>query len=313
MEQLKNIIKNCAFELGFCEIGFARYEKLEKEIQNYIQWLKNGYSATMTYLEKNIDKREDVKLILDDVKTIIVTAYPYYNKFKHSSSLFKISRYAWGEDYHKILADKLTKLVDFISDKIIDFKCKIYVDTGPILEKSWAVRAGIGWQGKNSMIISRTYGSFIFLGIILTNIEFEPDKPIKDYCGTCTKCIESCPTNAIVQPKVVDSRKCISFWTIEAKPEYEIPSSINLNGWIFGCDICQEVCPWNNKVKITDDVAFYPRYNQTNLDKHFLENLTPEIFKERFKDSPIKRAKFEGLKRNFLHIIKNIEYEQINQ
>jgi len=312
MEELKIALKKRAFELGFCEIGFARYERLDREILTYLKWLEKGYSASMTYLEKNIDKRTDVKLILEDVRTVIVTAYPYLNKFKHSSNLFKISRYAWGEDYHKVLLDKLKKLIEFIRNKSIGLRYKIYVDTGPILEKVWAIRAGIGWQGKNSLIISRNYGSFIFLGIILTNVEFEPDKPLKDYCGTCTKCIESCPTNAIVQPKVIDSRKCISYWTIEAKPDYEIPQSINLNGWIFGCDICQEVCPWNKKVKLSDEIAFYPRFNQTNLDKKFLEELTSEKFKERFKGSPIKRAKYEGLRRNFFHILKSYEKEQIS-
>ncbi len=311
MNNLKNEIKEFAYKLGFCEIGFARYQKLSEEMKYYIQWLENGYSATMSYLEKNLDKREDISLISEKMQTIIVVGYSYFNYYNHKSQQFKISRYAWGEDYHYILSDKIKQLIEFIKQRKENLNYKIYVDTGPILEKIWAVRAGIGWQGKNSLIISKNYGSYIFLGIILTNLELEPDIPLKDFCGTCTKCIDSCPTKAIVQPKVIDSRKCISYWTIEAKPDYNIPNSIDLNGWIFGCDICQEVCPWNKRAFKTltrENPEFYPRNYETNLSYEFLKNLTPEKFSIRFRKSPIKRAKFEGLKRNFHHIIKK-QYE----
>lgn len=311
MNNLKKEIKEYAYKLGFCEIGFTRYQKLSEEMKFYLQWQENGYFATMTYLEKNLDKRKDIRLILEDVKTIIVVGYSYLNRYNHKSQQFKISRYAWGEDYHYVLSDKLKQLIEFIRQRKDGLNYKIYVDTGPILEKIWAVLAGIGWQGKNSLIISKKYGSYIFLGIILINLDLEPDIPLKDFCGTCTKCIDNCPTKAIVQPKVIDSRKCISYWTIEAKPDYNIPSSIDLNGWIFGCDICQEVCPWNKKALkalTQENVEFYPRNNETNLSYEFLENLNPEVFTDRFRKSPIKRVKFKGLIRNFNHIIKK-QYE----
>lgn len=303
----KEILRSYIKSLGFCEVGFTRAEKLGDEFSKYLKWLELGYNANMKYLERNLEKRENPEIILPNAKSIIVCAYSYNTPFRHNSNHFKISRYAWGEDYHSLLLPLLKKVEEKIKEIEPSAHCKSYVDTGSILEKAWAVRSGIGWMGKNSLILSKKYGSFIFLGVIITTMEFTPDLPMLDYCGKCTKCIESCPTGAIVQPKVVDSRKCISYWTIEAKPNENIPDGIDLRNWIFGCDICQDVCPWNNKAQITLNIAFYPRNNKTSLSKEFLNKMDEKSFLLRFKNSPIKRAKFAGIRRNFFHILKKEE------
>lgn len=305
--QTKENIRTFIKSLGFCDVGFARAEKLSNEFSFYLKWLELGYNANMKYLERNLDKRADPNAILPNAKTIIVCAYSYNTPFNHNSDTFKISKYAWGDDYHNILLPLLRKIELKLSEIESSAKSKSYVDTGSILEKVWAVRAGIGWAGKNSLIISKKFGSFIFLGIIITTVEFPPDSPIPDHCGKCTKCIEACPTGAIIQPKVIDSRRCISYWTIEAKANEPIPDDIDLNNWLFGCDICQEVCPWNKKARVTYEAAFAPRYNETSLTKKFLSNLDLETFRVRFKNSPLKRPKLAGIKRNFRHILKRTE------
>lgn len=298
---IKNVIKKLALDLGFCEIGFAKIEPLDEEFQNFLNWLGAGYNADMKWMEKNPEKRKDPNYILNNVKTIIVLAYNYNTGIGHNSEKGKISRYAWGDDYHEVLLPKVKQIAEYIKSLSHDNHTRSYVDTGPVLEKIWASRSGIGWQGKNSLILTKKYGSYIFLGVIITTLELEPDTPMKDFCGTCTKCIEACPTGAIVKPKVIDSNKCISYWTIEAKPDKIIPPEIsqNLSGWIFGCDICQEVCPWNSKLKsIQDNPAFKPRFGETNLDLNQILNMEYDEFYYRFKKSPIRRAKFEGLKKN---------------
>ncbi len=326
MSDIKEKIKKIAVELGFCDIGFAKAEPLEEEIINYKKWLDAGYNASMTYMERNIEKRYDVRNILPGVKTVIVTAYNYFTPFKHNNQIpestndseigklyGKISRYAFGNDYHNVILPKLELLAarieelyfatgkDKIKNKHSGNQSKCYVDTGPLLEKVWAEKAGIGWQAKNSTIISKKHGSWIFLGIILTTLEFENDNQLRDHCGKCRICIEACPTGAIIEPKIIDSRKCISYWTIETKPEIDFPDSIinNLNGWLFGCDICQDVCPWNVKFQIqTNDLNFYPVDNETSLIINDVANMDKENFTVRFKNSPLKRPRFEGIQRN---------------
>lgn len=305
----KNELRKYALDIGFCEIGFAEAKPLELEFERYLKWLEKGYNGSMDYLERNLEKRRNPDLILPGAKTIIVCAYNYNSPFHHNGR-FKISRYAWGDDYHEIVLSLLKKVEAKLNELFPEARCKSYVDTGSILEKSWAVRAGIGWQGKNSLLLTKRFGSYVFLGIILTTIEFEPDPVLPDYCGKCNKCIENCPTGAIVEPMVVDSNSCISYWTIEAKPEQDIPKEIDLKGWIFGCDICQEVCPWNTKKQYTNNYRFYPRNGETNLEVGFLSTMTEATYRVRFKNSPVKRAKFLGLKRNFEHIV---EYENAAQ
>ncbi|MCX7736000.1 MAG: tRNA epoxyqueuosine(34) reductase QueG [Candidatus Kapabacteria bacterium] len=311
MVELKEILKPRAKEIGFDLIGFAKAEPLENEFDNYLYWLEQGFNAKMEYLERNKEKRKDISLILENAKTVIVTATNYNTPFYHNQSLNnsqgKISRYAWGEDYHNVILPKLELLASEISKIYPEAKSKCYVDTGPILEKVWAVKAGLGWQGKNSLILTKKFGSYVFLGLIITSVEIEPDSIIPDHCGKCSSCIESCPTNAIVQPKVIDSNKCISYWTIETKGKADFPENVakNLKNWVFGCDICQEVCPWNRKEVFTDDVSFFPRQNQTILESDYFNQMSEDEFSIRFKNSPIKRAKLEGIRKNISYIKKS--------
>jgi len=297
-------LKNFCKQNGFIDVGIAKVALLEKEYNNYQQWIDNSFHGTMSYLEK-FSQRQNIKEILPEAKSVIVTATNYYTPIQHPSILSenegKISRYAWGEDYHFSVKDRLVLTENFLKELSKDSISKSYVDTGPILEKAWAVRAGLGWQGKHSNVISRNHGSWFFIGIILSSLEFEYDSPVKDMCGSCTACIEACPTNAIVDPYIVDGTKCISYWTIETKPDIPIPKEIakNLDTWAFGCDRCQDVCPWNRFQKETTETIFSPRENQTTLTFQEVANLTDDEFRIRFNRSPIKRTKLAGLKRNF--------------
>jgi len=298
----QNIIKY-AKELGFIDLKFTPVQVLSKEIKLYKQWIDSGFNADMKWMERNIDKRENIKLILSEAKTVIVAAHSYFTGINYPDELNgfgKISRYAWGDDYHDVVLNKLKMIEKYIADINENAVFKSYVDTGPILEKQWAVKSGLGWQGKNGMIINPKYGSYFFLGIIITNLEIEPDVPLKEMCGTCDKCIQACPTKAIIHPKVIDSNKCLSYWTIESKDD-KMPEEFakNQNNWIFGCDICQEVCPWNKFSIPTSEEAFLPRNGETILSKKYIYNLDDETFRARFNKSPIKRAKLKGMKKNF--------------
>lgn len=298
-------VKEAARRLGFCEVGIARAEPLEEEFGRYLAWLERGYHATMAYLERNLDRRADVRTLLPGAQSVVVVAYNYYVPATHEAferephRYGKISRYAWGEDYHDVLRPKLQELAAAISRIVPGAESRVSVDTSPVLEKAWAVRAGIGWQGKHTNIISRRYGSWLFLGTVITTAELEPDAPMRDYCGTCTACLRACPTGALVGPYVLDARRCLSYWTIETKPEMSIPEEIaeHMEGWIFGCDICQEVCPWNRFQQPTQDPAFAPRNGETCLELDALVAMAPEEFRQRFRHSPLKRPKYEGLKR----------------
>jgi epoxyqueuosine reductase len=307
LNDLKQNIIQKAIEIGFAEIGFASAQKLVGEMKFYHDWLEKGYHAAMSWMERNNEKREDPAKILENAKTIIVTATNYNTNFFHSENeKGKISRYAWGDDYHDIILPKLRKLSAFIKEQNPESITREYVDTGSILEKVWAEKSGIGWQGKNSLILNKKLGSWIFLGIIITDLGIEADEEIGSFCGKCNLCINSCPTGAIVAPKVVDSTKCISYWTIEAKPDMEIPLPVaeNLNGWLYGCDICQDVCPWNRKKVFTEEENYFPRKNETEMDLVSIEKMDQEDFSGRFRKSPVKRTKLAGLKRNASKLIK---------
>jgi epoxyqueuosine reductase len=300
----KDLLTDKAIELGFMDIGIAECKSLDMEFNVFEKWLEKDHQATMNWMTKNTFKRKDPKNVLPDCKSIIVVSYNYFTGENYPENLNnkgKISRYAWGTDYHEIILPKLFELEKIIKEADENANCRSYVDTGPILEKIWAEKAGIGWQGKNSLIISKKHGSYFFLGIILTTAEFEYDKPYKDYCASCTKCIQACPTDAIIDDKIIDSNKCLSFWTIEAKAHLNIPKNIadNNKNWIFGCDICQEVCPWNkNLPKPTGEIAFYPRNEETAIEIGKLMEMNKMDFAERFRKSPIKRTKLEGMQRN---------------
>jgi epoxyqueuosine reductase len=317
---IKKLIEEKAFEIGFVKIGFAKADLLEKESANLKQWLDLGYDADMGWIKKGFEKRKDVRQVLENAKSVISLAYNYYTPFEHQEDKPKISRYAWGMDYHKILKKKLKELCEYIENIIRiplakgEFPedegiiTKSYVDDGPVMDKAWGVRSGIGWMGKHTNVINPDYGSWIFLCEIITNLEFETyDTPMEDLCGSCRICIDACPTGAIVDEYVLDANLCISYQTIENRGD--IPDYINLDGWVFGCDVCQDVCPFNKKDKITEDKRFYPKEEifvpplpkggaggfKTKAE---LESITEEEFNKIFAYSPVKRAKYKGWKRN---------------
>lgn len=309
MKNLKNEIINKSVDLGISDIKFTNSNISNEVVANYSKWLELGYNAQMKYLENQKDKRSNPNLILENVKSIIVCALNYFpgNHPTNLENVGKVARYAIGKDYHIVFKDKLVELANFILEREPESQVKVYVDTGAILERYWAEKAGLGWQGKNGNIISTKFGSYFFIGIILSTIEFEPDEQISNHCGKCTLCLTHCPTNAIVQPKVIDSNKCISYWTIEAKPDFEIPENIqNTNpDWIFGCDICQEVCPWNKKYAIKTTITEFLNLHNLTLELDKILFLEQEEFSKQFKNSPIKRTKLSGLKRNALALINS--------
>jgi epoxyqueuosine reductase len=300
-------LKMKAAELGFSAIGIARAEVLNEEENHLRQWFALGYHASMQWLERDPGKRIDVSNILPNAKSVVCAALNYYTPVQHSTNPAqgKISRYAWGDDYHTVLTARLEKLCDFIKTEIPGVNGKIYVDTGPVMEKAWAVRAGIGWLGKHTNIITRKFGSWVFLGEILIDAELEYDVPMADLCGTCTACLDACPTQAIVQPYILDANKCISYLTIEHRGE--LPKEIvpNFQNWIYGCDICQDVCPWNRFQNETDDPAFQPREENIAPKLTELAGLSQEEFSRRFRKSPLKRTKHSGLTRNVKAILES--------
>lgn len=299
MKISNEIVIHKAHELGFDLVGFSNAEILTEETLHLQTWLGLGYNASMEYMNRNFEKRQDVKQILPSAQSVISLALNYYTPAQHykNRESGKISRYAWGKDYHLVIWEKLELLEDYLKEIDENFESKSYVDTGPVMDKAWAVRSGIGWLGKNSNVINKEIGSWFFIANIITNCEFDYSTPVTDLCGSCTACIDACPTNAIVQPQVVDANKCISFLTIENKGEISQEFKGKFNGWIFGCDVCQDVCPWNKKFSeptLLQD--FQPR--GTNLLLNEVINMKDEEFKTRFETSPIKRTKLSGLMRN---------------
>lgn len=300
MPKLTNqIVIEKAKQLGFDLVGFAKADLLEDEIKKYQQWLDKGYQASMGYMEKNFSKRKNVKEILPTAKSVISLALNYYSSENHSNEIDKgkVSRYAWGKDYHLVIWQKLDELETTLKELEPELETLSYVDTGPVMDKAWAVRAGIGWMGKHTNIINPDYGSWFFIATIITNYGFDYSAIITDHCGTCTACIDACPTKAIVQEYVVDANKCISFQTIENKNEIPAELKGKFDNWIFGCDICQDVCPWNQKFSQQTWIKeFHPIDKQLTYDE--VIKLDDQTFKERFAESPIKRTKLKGLQRN---------------
>ena len=296
---LSEKIKAHALELGFDKVGIARAEPLAIEGARLFQWLDAGFHGEMAWMERWREKRVDPSELLPNAKTVIAVALNYFTPHEHSGE-GKISRYAWGDDYHEILKEKLYALAEFMKAELSEASIKVCVDTAPMMDKVWAVRAGLGWIGKSSNLITTDLGSWVFLGEIILDAELDYDTDmVADHCGTCTACIDACPTGAIVEPYVVDSRKCISYATIELRDE-RLPTDIadNLNGWIYGCDICQDVCPWNRFEKPTTETSFKPRHGETSLDLDTIQTMTQPEFSERFRRSAMKRTKLTGLKRN---------------
>lgn len=305
---LSDNIKTWAKEIGLDKVGIAPADRLENEGSQLFQWLDAGYHGEMVWMERWRDKRVDPNELLPNARSVVAVALNYFTPHIHGGEPGKISRYAWGDDYHDVLKEKLYDLFDRIKCEAPETNGKVCVDTAPMMDKAWAVRAGLGWIGKSTNLITTDHGSWVFLGEIILDIELEyNDEPVSDHCGSCTACIDACPTEAITEPYVVDARKCISYATIELRDD-ELPTYFDgkLEGWIYGCDICQDVCPWNRFEKPSAERSFEPRAGQTSLDIDAVGELTPESFAARFRRSAMKRTKLSGLKRNAKHLKNSV-------
>ena len=305
-----NKIREESEKLGFIKIGFSSPEILKSD-RFLREWIDAGFCGEMKWFEKSLQKRANPKLLYAEVKTIISAAISYFcnSTYENSSESGKISRYAQGEDYHDVVKEKLKKLLYFIKKEIKGADGRIYVDSAPVVEKIWASKSGLGWIGKNSLLITREAGSWIFLGEIFLNFELKITEPsTRDFCGSCEKCINECPTGAIVKPRVINSEKCISYQTIENKGK--IPESLRpkMGSWIYGCDVCQEVCPWNKFSKETTEKRFLPM--EINPDLNYLYNISEEEFKKQFQKSSIKRVKLAGFRRNAGIAVDNLLFKK---
>ena len=292
---LKKYIQQKAEELGFLAIGFAKAEKLIDEEFRLKDWLSNGYHAEMQYMENHFEKRLNPTLLVESSKTVISLAYNYFPQKNQNESAPQVAKYAYGEDYHKVVKDQAFVLFEFIKSLIPNLEGRVFVDSAPVMERQWAEKSGLGWIGKHSLLIRKGIGSFFFLAEIICSLEVEPDSPTTDHCGSCTACIDACPTNAIIDNKIIDSNACISYLTIEKRTELSVDEKANLNNWAFGCDICQDVCPWNRFASPTTE----PRFNSgewTNWNREEWKQLTPENFKDTFGKSPLTRAGFDKIK-----------------
>ena len=296
---LSKIIKSEALSIGFLSCGISKAEFLSEEAPKLENWLKSGFNGEMSYMERNFDKRLDPRLLVPGCKSVISLLFNYYTEKKAKNDHEpKISSYAYGKDYHFVIKARLRELLSRIKNLVGDINGRVFVDSAPVMDKAWAKKSGLGWIGKNTNLINKKTGSFFFIAELILDLELEYDHPTTDHCGSCTACIDSCPTNALATPYKIDATKCISYATIELKNN--IPNSFkdNMKGWIFGCDICQDVCPWNRFSKNHNEPSFEDKKNISNMSKKQWEDLTKEVFDKVFKDSPIKRTGFSGIKRN---------------
>ncbi len=297
------LIKEKAKELGFFYTGISKADFLEEEAKKLEDWLKKRHHGQMAYMENHFDKRLDPRLLVDGAKSIISLLLNYFPKedIEENNDGLKISKYAYGEDYHFVIKKKLKKLLEFINIEIGEVGGRVFVDSAPVMDKVWAKRSGLGWMGKNTNIINPKSGSYFFIAELILDIDLEEDGPIKDYCGSCTKCIDACPTEALTSYKL-DASKCISYLTIELKSQ--IPSEFKgkMDNWIFGCDVCQDVCPWNRFSKPHNQENFDPHIKLVKMSKADWEDISEEVFREIFRKSAVKRTKYDGLKRNIKFI-----------
>ena len=299
MISARNIKERALFE-GFNKVGIVGASSLEDEGRRLNEWLARGYHGEMSWMSRDVEKRINPSQIFAQARSVVVVALNYFTPHQHkqSSTTGKVSRYAWGDDYHDVVKTKLTSLLAWIREQDPQAEGKICVDIQPTMDKAWAVRAGLGWLGKHSNVITPEHGSWVFIGELLLNLELDYDiERVEDHCGTCTLCIDACPTNAITEPYVVDSNKCISYATIELRAP-ELPSEMDLSGWLYGCDVCQDVCPWNRFEGTTDEPRFAPRAGNVNAELAEIMDLTPDTYAARFRGSAMKRAKLAGLQRN---------------
>jgi epoxyqueuosine reductase len=293
------LIKSESKRLGFDFCGVSKAEFLEEEAPRLENWLNKNMHGQMSYMQNYFDKRLDPRILVPGAKSVVSLLLNYYPSEKQlDETAPKISKYAYGEDYHFVIKEKLNLLLEYIKENIGDVDGRVFVDSAPVMDKAWAKKGGLGWIGKHSNLINKNSGSFFFIAELIIDLELEYDGPIKDYCGTCTRCMDACPTDAIVAPYVVDGSKCISYFTIELKES--IPNDVKgkFNNWMFGCDICQDVCPWNRFSKPHQEKNFQANSELLNMNKNDWQELTEETFKRVFKNSAVKRTKFSGLKRN---------------
>ncbi|WKN45183.1 tRNA epoxyqueuosine(34) reductase QueG [Tunicatimonas pelagia] len=292
-------IKEVAQQLDFDFCGIARAEFLSEEAPRLEQWLNQGRQGKMQYLENYFDIRLDPTKLMEGAKSVVTLLYNYYPEENLASpDSYKIAKYAYGRDYHFVIKKKLRLLLNSVQEKVGEVAGRAFVDSAPILERVWAQKSGLGWIGKNSLLLNKQQGSFFFIAILLLDLELEYDHPVTDHCGSCTRCLDACPTDAIIAPYVVDGSKCISYFTIELKEEIPKAMEGKFEDWIFGCDICQDVCPWNRHAQPHQEALFEPHPDLSEMTKRDWEEITEEVFRKLFKKSAVKRAKFSGLKRN---------------
>ncbi len=299
-QKFSQLIKSKAIELGFDACGISKADFLEEEAPRLEKWLNLNHHGEMAYMANHFDKRLDPRKLVDGAKSVITVILNYFPEqtLPENDDSYKISKYAYGTDYHFVLKDKLKDLMSYISEEIGEVNGRVFVDSAPVMDKVWAKKSGIGWVGKHTNLITREIGSFFFIGEIICDLELQADTAMKDYCGTCTRCVDACPTDAITQPYVVDGSKCISYFTIELKEA--IPDEVKgkFENWIFGCDICQDVCPWNRFSRPTQTADFRQHPHLEQFTKTDWEEISQEVFQEVFRRSAVKRTKLEGLKRN---------------
>jgi len=299
-------VKDTAQKLGFDYCGITKAVKLNEDARRLEAWLNKGMHGTMQYMEKYFDQRIDPSLLVPGAKTVITLLLNYFPAEKQNDTAPKVAKYAYGKDYHEVIKEKLNSFLQILKAETGDFNGRGFVDSAPVLERSWAQRSGLGWIGKNGNLLTKQSGSFFFIATLIIDIELDYDDPfVKDYCGSCSKCIDACPTDAILPGSIVDGSRCISYFTIELK-DMLIPSEMHgrFNDWMFGCDICQDVCPWNRFSKPTQEIQFKPLLEILNFTTKEWECMTEESFRKIFKHSPLKRSKFKGIQRNLKFIKK---------
>ncbi|HIC31902.1 MAG TPA: tRNA epoxyqueuosine(34) reductase QueG [Flavobacteriaceae bacterium] len=292
------LIKTEAKRLGFLSCGISKAQFLEEEAPRLEKWLNKNMHGQMSYMQNHFDKRLDPTKLVEDSKSVVSLLLNYYPDQTQTEDSYKLSKYAYGTDYHFVIKDKLKQLLAYINQEIGEVYGRAFVDSAPVLDKAWAAKSGLGWIGKHSNLLSQKTGSFYFIAELIIDLELDYDNPTTDHCGTCTACIDACPTQAIVEPYVVDGSKCISYFTIELKDE--LPSSMKnkFDDWMFGCDVCQDVCPWNRFSKPHNEPLFNPHPELLSMTKRDWEDITQDVFSKLFKNSAVKRTKFSGLQRN---------------
>lgn len=298
-------IKELAKKLGFFAIGISRAEQLQPEARRLETWLKEGRHGTMNWMEDHFDMRTDPRILVPGARSVVSMLLNYHNPTQPADPTApRISSYAYGADYHKVIRKKLKELIKQIRTEVGEIDGRVFVDSAPVMDKAWAQRAGLGWIGKHSNLINPKLGSWFFIAELIIDLELEPDAPIADHCGTCTRCIDACPTQAIIQPYIVDGSKCISYFTIEYKGELPLNYRGKFGNWIFGCDVCQQVCPWNRFAQPHAEPALNPPPELLQMSYEGWLDLSEEVFNQLFERSPLKRTKFEGLRRNIRFIKK---------